>query len=228
MSGTLYLVGTPIGNLGDISERAVDTLRACDVIACEDTRTASVILKKFGMEKRMVVYEDSREDRVAPVLMESLKSGGNVALVSDAGMPCISDPGFRIVRLCRREGVGVVPVPGPSAFTAALAASGLPTNGFLFAGFLPAKTSARKAFFEKYRSFEFSICLYESTHRIEKFVDDVLEVLGPDRVICVAKELTKMHERFFVGRAEDVRRELASANTKGEFAVVIAPESYEL
>lgn len=228
MSGVLYLVGTPIGNLSDISERAVEILRNCDIVACEDTRNAMRILKKFGIEKRMVVYEDSRESRVAPILLEDLKAGKNVALVSDAGMPSISDPGFRIVRLCRKDGIEVIPVPGPTAFTAALAASGLPTNGFFFAGFLPAKTSARKNFFEKYRDFEFTICLYESTHRIEKFMDDLVETLGPNRFVCVAKEITKLHEKFFIGRAADVKKQLASSNTKGEFVVVVAPEGYEI
>ena len=226
--GTLYLVGTPIGNMSDISERAVETLRTVDLIACEDTRSASRILAKFEIEKRMIVYEDSRESRVAPMLLEELKAGKNIALVSDAGMPSISDPGFRIVRLCRKDGIDVLPVPGPTAFTAALAASGLPSHGFLFAGFLPAKTSARKNFFEKYRDFEFTLCLYESTHRIEKFIDDLVDTLGPDRFVCVAKEITKLHERFFIGRAEDVKKSIASANTKGEFVVLIAPEGYEI
>lgn len=227
-NGSLYLVATPIGNMADISERAVETLRGVDLVACEDTRSAGRILGKFGIEKRMVVYEDSREARVAPMLLEEMKAGKSVALVSDAGMPSISDPGFRIVRLCRQHGINIVPVPGASAFTAALAASGLPSHGVFFAGFLPAKTSARKNFFEKYRGFEFTIALYESTHRIEKFMDDLVEVLGAERFVCVAKEITKMHERFFIGSAGDVRAELSAANTKGEFVVLIAPEGYEI
>ncbi|MBO6101848.1 MAG: 16S rRNA (cytidine(1402)-2'-O)-methyltransferase, partial [Opitutales bacterium] len=125
--GVLYLVGTPIGNLGDMSPRAVEAIKECGLLACEDTRKASAILNKFGIEnKKMFVYEDSRESRVAPVLLETLKGGGKVALISDAGMPCISDPGFRLVRMFRRENIDIVPVPGPSAFTAALSASGLP------------------------------------------------------------------------------------------------------
>lgn len=226
--GKLFLVATPIGNLGDISERAVEALRDCDLLACEDTRNASTILKKFGIEKKMVVYEDSREQRVAPELLEKLKSGEKIALISDAGMPCISDPGFRIVRLCRKEGIDIVPIPGASAFTTALAASGLPTNGFLFVGFLPAKSAARKTFFEKYKDFDFTLCFYESTHRIEKFVEDALEVLGEGRAVCVAKEITKLHERFFVGAIKDVKAELSKSNTKGEFVVLIAPKDFEL
>lgn len=151
--GTLYIIATPIGNMSDISERAIETLRLCDVVACEDTRVTGNLLKRFSISKEMFVNEDSRERSVAPALLEMLKSGKNVALVSDAGTPCISDPGFRIVRACRAEGVKVVPIPGACAFAAALSASGLPSDSFLFAGFLPAKTSARKNFFEKYKKF---------------------------------------------------------------------------
>lgn len=226
--GKLYIVGTPIGNLSDISERAAEALRECDIVACEDTRNASTILKKFGLQKPFFIYEDSRENRVAPLLLEKLKGGAKVALISDAGMPCISDPGFRIARMCRKENIDIVPVPGPTAFATALAASGLPTNGFLFAGFLPAKTSARTAFFEKYKDFEFTLCFYESTHRIEKFIDDALAVFGAGRAACVAKEITKVHERFFVGKLGELKEELSRSNTKGEFVVLIAPRDFEL
>ena len=226
--GKLYIVGTPIGNLSDISERAAEALRECDIVACEDTRNASTILKKFGLQKPFFIYEDSRENRVAPLLLEKLKDGAKVALISDAGMPCISDPGFRIARMCRKENIDIVPVPGPTAFATALAASGLPTNGFLFAGFLPAKTSARTAFFEKYKDFEFTLCFYESTHRIEKFIDDALAVFGAGRAACVAKEITKVHERFFVGKLGEIKEELSRSNTKGEFVVLIAPRDFEL
>lgn len=182
--GTLYVVATPIGNLSDISERALETLRSCDLVACEDTRITGAMLRKFGIEKEMFVNEDSRERGVAPLLLERLKAGKNVALVSDAGTPCISDPGFRIVRACRACGVKVVPVPGACAFASALSASGLPSDSFLFVGFLPAKTAARKNFFEKYADFGHTLIFYESPYRIEKFVDDALEVFGgrPHRV----------------------------------------------
>ena len=226
--GTLYVVATPIGNLSDISERAIETLRACDVIACEDTRVTGNLLRKFDISKEMFVNEDSRERAVAPVLLSILKSGRNVALVSDAGTPCISDPGFRIVRACRAEGVKVVPIAGACAFAAALSASGLPSDSFLFAGFLPAKTSARKNFFEKYKDFAHTLIFYESPYRIEKFVDDALEVLGADRVVCIAKEISKMYERFFVGTLADVSKELKASSTKGEFVVIIAPEGYQI
>ncbi len=226
--GTLYIIATPIGNMSDISERAIETLRLCDVVACEDTRVTGNLLKRFGISKEMFVNEDSRERSVAPALLEMLKSGKNVALVSDAGTPCISDPGFRIVRACRAEGVKVVPIPGACAFAAALSASGLPSDSFLFAGFLPAKTSARKNFFEKYKNFEHTLIFYESPYRIEKFIDDALEIFGGGRMVCVAKEISKMFERFFVGELADVAAELKKSSTKGEFVVLVAPADFEL
>ena len=226
--GTLYVVATPIGNLSDISERALETLRSCDLVACEDTRITGAMLRKFGIEKEMFVNEDSRERGIAPLLLERLKAGKNVALVSDAGTPCISDPGFRIVRACRACGVKVVPVPGACAFASALSASGLPSDSFLFVGFLPAKTAARKNFFEKYADFGHTLIFYESPYRIEKFVDDALEVFGGDRIVCVAKEISKMFERFFVGRLADVAAELKKSSTKGEFVVIVAPDGFTL
>lgn len=227
-NGTLYIIATPIGNLGDVSARALETLRMCDVVACEDTRVTGVLLKKFGIEKPMFVNENSREKNVAGVLLEKLKSGLNIALVSDAGSPCISDPGFRIVRACRAEGVNVVPVPGACAFVAALSASGLPSDSFLFAGFLPPKTSARRTFFERHADFPHTIVFYESPFRILKFLDDAIEVLGKDRVVCVAKEITKLHERFFIGSLSEVLAQLKAASTKGEFVVVVAPKDFVL
>ncbi len=226
--GTLYVVATPIGNLSDISERAIETLRACDVVACEDTRVTGNLLKKFDISKEMFVNENSRERAVAPIILDMLKSGKNVALVSDAGTPCISDPGFRVVRACRAEGVKVVPIAGACAFATALSASGLPSDSFLFAGFLPAKTSARRNFFEKYKSFEHTLIFYESPYRIEKFIDDALDVLGAERVVCVAKEISKIYERFFVGTLSSVADELKKSSTKGEFVVIIAPDGYSI
>jgi 16S rRNA (cytidine1402-2'-O)-methyltransferase len=149
-------------------------------------------------------------------------------LATDAGTPGLSDPGFRAVRACRRRGLPVVPVPGPVAFAAVLSASGLPTNGFLFAGFLPPKTAARQAFYAKHRDFDFTIALYESCHRIGKAMDDIVSVLGADRVVCVAKEVTKIHETFWVGPAGEVRERLLKASLKGEFTLLIAPEDYRL
>ena len=157
-----------------------------------------------------------------------MRAGQSLALVCDAGTPNISDPGFRLVRACRRAGVGIVPVPGPSAILAAVCASGLPTNGFLFAGFLPPKSAARQRFLEKYRDFEYTVVLYESCHRIAKLADDIVTVLGPLRPIAIAREVTKKFETFLVGPAAEVRAKLIGDQLRGEFTVVIAPADFEL
>lgn len=226
--GALYVVATPIGNLSDLSPRAREILKHCDCVACEDTRVTGKLLKHIESDVPMLSYRDENEIKQVPSLIEKLRNGESVAVVCDAGTPTISDPGFRIVRECRREGVPVFPVPGPVAYVTALSGSGLPTNGFLYVGFLPNKSAARKTFFEKYRDFGYSIVLYESCHRIQKCVTDALTVLGPDRVVCVARELTKLHETFIVGRLEDVTPQLIGRNLKGEFVVIIAPEDFEL
>ena len=226
--GHLYVVATPIGNLADLTDRARAILGAVDLVACEDTRTTGGLLVRLGLRKDLVSYHEHNETEAAERLAEQLAAGKSVALVSDAGTPVLSDPGFRLVRACRRRGLPVVPVPGPSAIVAVLSASGLPTNGFLFVGFLPAKSAARIGFFEKYRAFDYTLALYESCHRIDKAVDEIVATLGDARVICVAKEVTKLHEAFLVGPAADVKARLAKASLKGEFVLLIAPADYVL
>lgn len=226
--GHLYVVATPIGNLADLTDRARAILGAVDLVACEDTRTTGALLTRLGLHRPLVAYHDHNEADVAEKLSEQIAAGKSVAVVSDAGTPAISDPGFRLVRACRRRGLPVVPVPGACAVAAVLSASGLPTNGFLFAGFLISKTSARTAFLEKYRDFEFTLALYESCHRIDKFAEEIVATLGPDRVVCIAKEVTKLHEAFHVGRAADVRDRLLKGSLKGEFVVLIAPSDFIL
>ena len=226
--GHLYVVATPIGNLSDLTARARAILGSVDTVACEDTRTTGALLTGLGIRRELVAYHEHNEAEAAERLAEALAAGRSIALATDAGTPGLSDPGFRLVRACRRRGIPVVPVPGPAAFAAVLSASGLPTNGFLFAGFLAPKSSARLAFLGKYREFEYTIALYESCHRIDKAVDDIVAALGPDRVICVAKELTKLHETFWVGAASQVRAKLATASLKGEFTLLIAPSDYKL
>jgi len=226
--GHLYVVATPIGNLTDVTERARAILGAVDLVACEDTRTTGVLLSHLGSRRELVAYHEHNEIEVADRLVERLAAGASIALVSDAGTPGLSDPGFRLVRACRRRGLPVVPVPGPAALTAVLSASGLPTNGFLFAGFLPPKSSARTAFYGRYRDFEYTIALYESCHRIDKAVADVVATLGESRVICVAKEVTKLHETFLVGPAAAVAARLAQTSLKGEFVLLIAPTDFVL
>jgi 16S rRNA (cytidine1402-2'-O)-methyltransferase len=226
--GHLYVVATPIGNLGDITERARAILSAVDLVACEDTRTTGAMLTRFGLRRELTAYHEHNETEVAERLADLLASGKSIAVVSDAGTPALSDPGFRVVRACRRRGLPVVPVPGPSALTAVLSASGLPTNGFLYVGFLPPKSAARITFFEKHREFDYTIALFESCHRIDKAVEEIVTTLGPQRVICVAKEVTKLHETFLVGPAGDVQARLAKTSLKGEFVLLIAPGDFVL
>ncbi len=228
LPGHLYVIATPIGNLADITERARALLSAVDLIACEDTRTTGAMLTRFGIRRDLVPYHEHNELAAAENLADLIASGKSIAVVSDAGTPALSDPGFRVVRACRRRGLPVVPVPGASALTAVLSASGLPTNGFLYVGFLPPKSAARVAFFEKYREFDYTLALYESCHRIEKAVDEIVTTLGATRLICVAKEVTKLHETFFVGPAGEVRDRLARASVKGEFVLLIAPVDFVL
>ncbi len=228
LPGHLYVVATPIGNLADLTERAKSILGSVDLVACEDTRTTGSMLTRLGLHRDLVAYHDHNEIHVAENLAAQIAAGKSVAVVSDAGTPAISDPGFRIVRACRRLGLPVIPVPGACAVTTVISASGLPTNGFLFAGFLVAKSAARITFLEKYREFDFTIALYESCHRIEKFAQEIVATLGPDRVICIAREITKIHETFLVGPAGEVRDRLLKGSLKGEFVVLIAPAGFIL
>jgi len=228
LPGHLYVVATPIGNLTDLTDRARAILGSVDLVACEDTRTTGTLLTRLGIRRELTAYHEHNELVAAESLADLVKAGNSIALVTDAGTPGLSDPGFRLVRACRRRNLPVVPVPGPVAFAAVLSASGLPTNGFLFAGFLPPKASARVAFYGRHRDFEYTIALYESCHRIAKALDDIVATLGPERVICVAKEVTKVHETFWVGPAGEVRDRLAKASLKGEFTLLIAPADYQL
>lgn len=226
--GHLYIVATPIGNLADLTDRARAILTGVDLVACEDTRTTGGLLSRLGLHKDLIPYHEHNEIEAAEKLADQLAAGKSIAVVSDAGTPALSDPGFRLVRACRRRGLPVIPVPGPSALTAVLSASGLPTNGFLYVGFLPPKSAARIAFFEKHREFPYTLALFESCHRIDKAIDELVTTLGPTRVVCVAKEVTKLHEAFFVGAAADVQARLAKASLKGEFVLLIAPQDFEL
>ena len=226
--GTLYVVATPIGNLEDVTFRAVKVLRDVDLIACEDTRRTKKLLSHLGIEgKRLVSYHEHNEREQAEKIVSQLKKGLDVALVSDAGTPAISDPGYRLVSLARREGIPVVPVPGPSAVIAALSASGFPTDRFFFGGFLPRK---EKALIEELKcafSRPFTSVYYESPHRLERTLRLISENF-PDREIGLYREITKLNEEFLEGRAEDVLRELLSQNKlKGEIVILIPPGKSE-
>lgn len=226
--GHLYVVATPIGNLSDLTDRARAILASADLVACEDTRTTGMLLGRLGLKKELLPYHEHNELEAGERLAELVAAGKSIAIVSDAGTPGLSDPGFRVVRACRRRSLPVVPVPGPVAFAAVLSASGLPSNGVLFAGFLPPKTSARCTFYERHRDFPYTVALYESCHRIQKAMDDVVATLGEARVVCVAKEVTKLHESFWVGTASDVRERISKASLKGEFTLLIAPADFTL
>jgi len=226
--GHCYVVATPIGNLADLSDRARAILGSTSVIASEDTRTTGTMLQRIGLHRPLVAYHEHNETEAAEQLVARLAAGESVAIVSDAGTPALSDPGFRLVRACRRRNLPVIPVPGACAAIAVLSASGLPSNAFFFAGFLPAKTAARRVFLEKHRDADHTLCLYESTHRIEAFVDEIVEVLGEARVVCLAKEVTKLHETFLVGPAGEVRQRFGPMSKKGEYVVLIAPAEFVL
>lgn len=226
--GHLYVVATPIGNLADISERARSILANASLVACEDTRVAGLLLSRIGIKNKLVAYHDKNERSLAGSLADRLEAGESIALISDAGTPAISDPGFRLTRECHDRGLPVVPVPGPCAATALMSASGLPSNGFLFVGFLPPKSAARKRFLGEHRDFPYSIVLYESCHRIEKFVAEMLEILGPERCVSLGRELTKRFETIRTGPLSSVIQGLQAGSKKGEFVVIIAPEGFVL
>ena len=221
--GCLYLVGTPIGNLEDITLRALRILKEVDQIACEDTRHTLKLLNHYEIRKPLISYHEHNEMTRAPELLISLEQGAKIALVSDAGMPLVSDPGHRLVTLCLRHHVPVVPVPGPSAVLASLAASGLPNEEFLFVGFLPARTGERRRALERLRIEDRTIILYEAPHRITECVADAREVLG-NRNACIAREVTKLHEEFRRGKLSELFASLEDRPAKGEITLLIAPE----
>jgi 16S rRNA (cytidine1402-2'-O)-methyltransferase len=218
LNAGLYLVATPIGNLEDITLRALRVLKEADLIACEDTRQTQKLLNHYGITTRTTSYHEHNEMTRAP----ELEQGARVALVTDAGMPGISDPGFRLISLAIRHRVPVVPIPGVSAFLAALVASGLPTDSFRFSGFLPAKRGSRQAFLESIRDSPRTQVVYEAPHRAKEALEDIVEVLGAGRQVVVAREVTKIHEEFLRGRAGEVLKELsARGEIKGEITLLI-------
>jgi len=218
----LYLVGTPIGNLEDITLRALRVLKEVDVIACEDTRQTQKLLNRFAIATRTTSYHEHNEMTKAAELVKEMQEGASVALVSDAGMPGISDPGYRLVSLAIRHHVPVVPVPGASAFLAALVASGLPTDSFRFSGFLPHKRGERRTVLEGVKNSARTQVFYEAPHRIVDSLEDVVEVLGKSRHVVVAREVTKIHEEFLRGNAREVLETLKSREAvKGEITLLI-------
>ena len=221
MAGTLYLVSTPIGNLEDITHRAIRLLGEVELIACEDTRHTQKLLKHYGINTRTISYHEHNEQERAAQLLKLIDSGSDVAVVSDAGTPGISDPGFRLARLAIESGVRVVPVPGASALIAALVASGMPTDEFFFGGFLPSRSGARRMRLSELRSFPATLIFYEGPHRIAATLKDAYEILG-EREAVVARELTKMHEEVARGRLSDLAKLFSSPEkARGEMVLII-------
>jgi 16S rRNA (cytidine1402-2'-O)-methyltransferase len=221
-AGTLYLVGTPIGNLEDITLRALRTLKDVDLIACEDTRQTMKLLNHYGIEKPTISYHEHNELTRAAELVVHLERGDNIAMVSDAGMPGVSDPGYRLVALAVRHHIRVVPIPGASAFLSALVASGLPTDSFHFGGFLPAKEGARRTVLEAVRTSPRTEIFYEAPHRVVETLRDIVDILGPQRHVVIAREVTKLHEEFLRGRADSVLTQLEQrGDIRGEITLLI-------
>lgn len=224
MTGTLYLVATPIGNLQDMSFRAVETLKTVDVIACEDTRHTQKLLNHFGIKNRLLSYHEHNEIARAAELSAMLEQGKSIAVVSDAGTPAICDPSFRIVEKAHEIGARVVPIPGAVAFVNAVIASGLPTDSVFFGGFLPSKKSERIRRLEEVKEFPATLVFYESPHRLEKSLADCLEVLG-NRRAALARELTKLHEEILTGNLSEIFLKVSGNLVKGELVLVFDRKS---
>ncbi len=221
MLGTLYLVATPIGNLQDISERALQTLRDADIIACEDTRHTGKLLKHFDIKKKLISYHEHNEIGRAEELVELLKNGKRIAVVSDAGTPGIADPSFRIVGKAHEIGAKVVPIPGAAAFVNALIVSGLPTDSFFYGGFLPSKKHERRKRLEETKTIPATLIFYETPHRIGKSLADCAEILGGNRAAAVVRELTKLHEEIVRGNLKNLAEKYENETVKGEIVLVI-------
>jgi len=221
----LYLVATPIGNLEDVTLRALRVLKQADLIACEDTRQTQKLLNHYGITTPMMSYHEHNEASRAAELIERLAQGSRIAIVSDAGTPGISDPGFRLISLAIQRGIPVVPVPGAAAFVAALTGSGLPVNSFSFRGFLSPKSGGRRRELGKIRDSQGTEIFYEAPHRIRETLEDVLAELGAERPVVIARELTKVHEEFLRGTAGQVLKILETrGDIKGEIVLLVGPE----
>ncbi|MER2491562.1 16S rRNA (cytidine(1402)-2'-O)-methyltransferase [Catenovulum sediminis] len=222
-AGKLYVVATPIGNLEDITQRALNVLRDVDFIAAEDTRNAQKLLQHYGIQKKCFAYHDHNESNQTPAVIKQLQDGLNIALISDAGTPLINDPGYRLVSQCRQQGLQVVPVPGACAIIAALSAAGVATDQFYFGGFLPAKSQARQSILARLSEQVATAVFYESTHRIIASLKDIQLTLGADKKVVIGRELTKTFETFYTNTVENVLEWMQGDHNqqKGEFVVII-------
>ncbi len=226
MAGTLYVVGTPIGNLADLTYRAETTLKSVDLIAAEDTRTSRKLLGHYNISTRLIAYHDNNEINQAKKLFDKLNKGDSIAIISDAGTPGISDPGYRIVNLASKENIEVVTIPGPSAVTAALSVSGMPTDHFYFEGFLPPK-KGRKTRFELLESLPATVVIFESPQRVIRTLKDIHNYWG-NRIISVCRELTKIYEETLLGTVTDAEIYFSKSKPKGEFVLLVAKKGYTL
>jgi len=227
LAGTLYIISTPIGNLGDITYRALEVLKNLDCLACEDTRVTKKLLNHYKINLRLISYNDINEKSMFGKLTERLNNNENIGLVSDAGTPGISDPGYRLVNACHIKNINVVSIPGASSAIASLSISGLPTDNFYFCGFLP-KKKGRKTKFEFLLSIPGTIVIFESPYRVLKTLNDIYSYMG-NRVVSVCKELTKIHESVFLGNVKDIINNFDNKNKlKGEFVILISKEGYKL
>ena len=226
-SGILYVVSSPIGNLGDLSYRAVDVLSSVEMIAAEDTRTTSILLKKYSINKKCISYHEKNENIKFLKIIDLLNEGLDIALISDAGTPCLSDPGYRIVNAARKSNIEVVSIPGASSITAALSISGLPSDHFYFEGFLP-KKKGRKTRLEFLSSLDCSIVIFESPNRIIKTLNSISEYFG-NRAISVCREITKVYEENYFGYVDEILIRLKElSKIRGEFVLIVSKKGYKI
>ena len=225
MSGSLYIVSTPIGNLMDVSQRAIETLSQVDYVLCEDSRVTHRLFKKYNISNKLKVINDINENYKKDIIINYLLEGKDLALVSDAGTPCISDPGYRIVNGAKKKDINVITIPGPSSVIAAISISGLPTDNFYFQGFLP-KKKGRQTKFKELSKLDCSIILFESPKRVLKTLNDILNFLG-DRTVALCRELTKIYEEVKVAKVSSMLEKKETIKLKGEYVIIIAKEGYE-
>ncbi|MFA6023725.1 MAG: 16S rRNA (cytidine(1402)-2'-O)-methyltransferase [Candidatus Gracilibacteria bacterium] len=223
---SLYLVATPIGNLEDITLRALRTLKEVDLIAAEDTRHSQILLKHYGIETPCTSFHSYSTDAKANALIEEMRSGKSIALITDAGTPGISDPAWVLLKAAVAAGISIVPIPGPAAFLTALMGGGLPMNAFVYLGFIPAK-KGRQTLFESLRESTSTTVLYESPHRLQKTISQMREILGPDRIMVIARELTKIHESFHRGTLAELETLCKKQPMKGEMVLLLAPANFQ-